>query len=365
MSTTPSRPGHMLAGPEIRQQIQFVRLDNGTPLAWARHGRGPALLRVGQWLTHVRDDPVSPIWRPWLQRLGRELTLLRYDERGCGLSGADETPPGLEASVEELCAVVQATGLAPVALLGISGSAPAAVAFAARYPQQVSRLVLLSGYTHGLMHRNPTPAVVAYQEAVATLFELGWGKADAPVQQFFAVQMLPDATPEQALALVEQQRLCCDGKRAAALLRARTWVDVRAECAQVRCPTLVLHAEGDGMVPLAMGQALAAAVPGARLVTLATRNHVPLPGEPAFEQFCDAVGAFLRQRPDADDKAAALTTRERNLLALVACGLDNHQIAAQLALSQKTVRNAVSRLYRTLGVEGRAQAMVRARDLGY
>ena len=347
----------------MRQEIQFARLANGTPLAWSQHGHGPTLVRVGHWLTHVGNDPGSPLWQPWLDRLGREATLVRYDERGCGLSGTDGTAPGLDASVEELAAVVDATGQASVALLGISGAVPPAVAFAARYPQRVSRLVLLGGYTHGLMHRQPSAAAVAFQDALTTMFEVGWGKPDAPVQRFFAQQMLPDASPAQAQALVDQQCLCCDGVRAAALLRVRTWLDVREDCGRVRCPTLVLHGQGDGLVPFALGQELAAAVPGARLVALDTRNHVPVAGEPAFERFCDAVGAFLHQRPDAE--ASALTSRERDLLALLSRGLDNHQIAAHLALSDKTVRNAVSRLYRSLGVEGRAQAIVRARDLGY
>jgi len=94
-----------------------------------------------------------------------------------------------------------------------------------------------------------------------------------------------------------------------------------------------------------------------------SRNHIPLFGEPAFEIFCDAVAEHLR-----GPNAAALpgiTTRERDLLQLVAKGLDNLQIAAHLGLADKTVRNALSKLYARLGVEGRPQAVVRAREMGF
>jgi DNA-binding NarL/FixJ family response regulator len=131
----------------------------------------------------------------------------------------------------------------------------------------------------------------------------------------------------------------------------------------VRCPTLVLHAEGDAAVRVELGRELAAGIAGARFETLATRNHIPLAGEPAFERFCDAVAGFV-QAPQAA-ALPGITQRERDLLELVARGLDNLQIAAHLGLADKTVRNALSRLYTRLGVEGRSQAVVRARDLGF
>jgi DNA-binding NarL/FixJ family response regulator len=197
--------------------------------------------------------------------------------------------------------------------------------------------------------------------------ELGWGQRDAAVQQFFTTQMIPDATREQARALNEQQRLSCSGARAAAILRARVALDVRADLPQVRCPTLVMHCEGDGMVAVELGRELAASIAGARFESLPSRNHLPLAGEPAFERFCSLIGEFLRDGPvgPAAGSGLAFTPRERELLALVSQGLDNLQIAARLGLAEKTVRNALSKLYATLAVEGRPQAIVRARELGF
>jgi DNA-binding CsgD family transcriptional regulator len=194
------------------------------------------------------------------------------------------------------------------------------------------------------------------------LMALGWARPGSPVQQFFTSTMLPDATPAQAAALNDQQRLSCDGPRAAALLNARAWLDVRPLLGAVRCPTLVMHSEGDAVVPLAMGRELAASIAGARFETLRSRNHIPLAGEPAFERFCDAITEFIVA--SAGD-VTAFTRRERELLDAMARGLDNLQIAAHLGLADKTVRNTLSLLYAKLGVEGRPQAIVRARELGF
>ena len=324
------------------------------------------LLRAGHWMTHVEYDCESALFRPWIERLGAGLTLLRYDERGSGLSGSDGVAPSLESSVEEIAAVVAAAGLQQVALLGISGGAAPSIAYAARHPDRVSHMVLLGGYSHGPLHRNLDAAHRAYLEAQAQLIEGGWGVRGSPVQQFFTATMIPDGTPAQLAALNEQQRRSCDGRQAAALFRSRLALDVRAEIGGVRCPTLVLHAQGDAAVSVEWGRELAAAIPGARFESLLTRNHVPLAGEPAFERFCETVTAFVSPAAHSADAAGlAFTPRERELLALVGRGCDNLQIAAQLGLAEKTVRNALSRLYTRLQVDGRTHAVVRARELGY
>ena len=353
----------------LRQELRFTHVASGARIAWARSGQGPPLLRAGHWMTHVEYDSDSALFRPWLERLGRGVTLLRFDERGSGLSGSDGVTPSLETSVQDLGAVLAASGLQRVALLGISGGAAPCVAFAARYPEKVSHLVLLGGYSHGRLQREISADTRAYLLAQAQLIEGGWGVPNAPVQQFFSATMIPDGTPAQVAALNEQQRRSCNGHQAAALFMSRLNLDVRAELAAVRCPTLVLHAEGDATVAVECGRELAAAIPGARFETLRTRNHIPLAGEAAFERFCEAVTAFVSLgeciTPQIDGNDPNFTPRERALLALVARGCDNLQIAAHLGLAEKTVRNALSKLYTRLGVDGRSHAVVRARELGF
>jgi pimeloyl-ACP methyl ester carboxylesterase/DNA-binding CsgD family transcriptional regulator len=343
-------------------ELRFTHVASGARIAWARSGHvgAPVLLRTAHWMTHVDHDLRSPLWRPLIEQLGRPLEVVRYDERGCGLSTADDVPLGLDTAVEELEAVTQAHGARRFALLGISGGAAAAVAYAARHPERVSHLVLLAGCTHGLLHRNPSPEALAFHEAQLKLIELGWGRKDPGVQQMFTSRFMPDGTAEQVASFNEHQRLSCDGVRAAAIVRARAGQDVRPLVRDVRAPTLVLHCEGDMAMPLALGHELAASIPGARFEMLRSRNHIPMAPEPAFERLCEVVTEFVAGKPSAPP----LTPRERELAALVGQGLDNLQLAARLGLAEKTVRNMLSALYAKLGVEGRAMAVVKVRDMG-
>ncbi len=347
----------------LTHELRFAHLASGTRIAWARSGRAgaPTLLRVAHWMTYVEMDLHSALWQPWLQRLGRDLDIVRYDERGCGLSGPDDTPLGIDAAVEELAVVADACGSPSLALLGISGAAAPSIAYAVRHPERVSHLVLMGSYTHGLLHREPSADSLAFYDTTVRLVELGWGRADPAVQQFFTTRFAPEASPAEAAALNEQQRLSCDGRRAAAIMRARAALDVRALLPQLRVPTLVLHSAGDAVVPVELGREMAAAIPGARFETLPSRNHYPLAGEPSFERFCELVTDFVASVP----ARPRLTPREEALAALVAKGLDNLQIAAHMGLAEKTVRNALSTLYGKLGVEGRPQAVARTRDLRY
>ncbi len=346
----------------LNHEVRFTRVASGARIAWAQTGRtgAPVMIRTGHWLTHVEYDLRSPMWRPLIERLGRQVELVRYDLRGCGLSSADEVPLSLGTFVEELSAVVAARGAQKFALLGMSGGVAAAVAYAAQHPDRVSHLVLHAGATHGLLHRQTTPDVLDFHEAQLRLIELGWGRKDPGVQQLFTSRFMPAADAEQMASCNEHQRMSCDGKRAAAILRANAANDVRELARAVRVPTLVLHSEGDLAMPLFLGHELAAAIPNARFVALPSRNHIPMETEPAFERMCELITAFVTESA----APPALTPAERALAALVGQGLDNLQITAQLGLAEKTVRNRLSALYAKLGVEGRAMAVVRARELG-
>lgn len=373
MTRTPSTlhapPGAALH-PSSPQAFRFARLGSGARIAWTDSGpaAAPTLVRVAHWLTNVEYDLRSPIWAPWVQRLSRSFRLVRYDERGCGLSGTDARPYGLEPWLEELEAVVDAaveTSREPrVALLAVSGAAPVAIAYAVRHPHRVSHLVVLGGFLHGALHRCSAPEERGYLEAQWKLVQFGWGRDDPAVREFFSSRFVPDATPEVRAGLNEQQRRSCDGPLAAQIMRARAEVDVRALAPRVAAPTLVLHCEGDRAVPVTLGHEIAGVIPGARFESLPSANHVPLGHEPAFARFCEAVASFVTGAGAGSNDRLRLTPRERELARLVAQGLDNAQIAAHLGVADKTVRNGLSVLYAKLGVDSRARAVARSRDLG-
>ena len=143
-------------------------------------------------------------------------------------------------------------------------------------------------------------------------------------------------------------------------------MDVSPMLERVRVPTLVLHAGDDAVVPVAEGRLLASRIPGAEFVELASRNHVLLEHEPAWSRFQDAVLAFAPPCAAGNSDAfAGLSARERQVLALMADGLRNQDIAECLRISEKTVRNHASNLFDKLGVWSRAQAIVFARDRGF
>jgi pimeloyl-ACP methyl ester carboxylesterase/DNA-binding CsgD family transcriptional regulator len=320
-------------------------------------------VRAAHWLTHIEFEGETPVWRPWFDALGARYRFLRYDSRGCGLSRTGDADVALDVLVSDLEAIVDAAGLGRFALLGTSQGGAISIAYAAKHPERVSHLVLLGAFARGPLVRNPTPEKVASIEAQLKLVELGWGTDNPAFHMLFTSQLFPNATPAQLHALNELQRRSCPPAQAARILEAACRIDAAPCLDQVRCPTLVLHARRDQPVPYeSEGVRIAARIPDARLVTLESASHVPLPGDPAFTRVMEEIAAFL----PAPHAAAfpRLTPREAQILDLMAAGLDNAQIGARLEVSEKTVRNNVTRIFEKMGVENRPQAIVQAREAG-
>jgi pimeloyl-ACP methyl ester carboxylesterase len=354
--------------PELKQAIRFCRADDGLRLAYSTMGKGPPLVRAAHYLTHLEYDLRSPLWRPWIAELSHHHTLVRYDPRGCGLSDRETGNLSLDRWVADLEAVVDAAGLERFALLGASQSGAIAVAYAARHPERVTRMVIYGGFLRGAMRRNPTPEQVRQWQMMLGLVELGWGQDNPAFRQMFTSFLIPGGTPEQMRSLNELERASTTPECAARILASVHEYDATEFAPRVACPTLVMHARGDVRAPLEEGRRLAALVPGARFVTLDTDNHILLEQEPAFAQFIAEVHEFLAagEAPGRRDAAfPALTPREREILELVAHGLDNEVIAGRLGLSEKTVRNHITPIFDKLGIATRAQAIVRAREAGF
>ena len=137
----------------LEQQIRFCTAADGVRIAYATSGTGPPLVKPANWLTHLEYDWESPVWRHWLRELSREHTLVRYDERGSGLSDRDVDDLSFDAWVRDLETVVDAMGLERFPLLGISQGCAVAITYAVRHPERVSRLVLYGGYLQGTIQR--------------------------------------------------------------------------------------------------------------------------------------------------------------------------------------------------------------------
>jgi pimeloyl-ACP methyl ester carboxylesterase/DNA-binding CsgD family transcriptional regulator len=338
----------------VQQEIRFCKAHDGVRLAWARHGDGPPLVRAGTWLTHAEFDWDSPVWRHWLKGLGERHTVIRYDERGCGLSDRDIPDVTLEASVGDLEAVVDAAGLDRFVLLGISAGAPVAVAYAARHPDRIERLVLYGGYAFWSTGADEEARRLA--ETLISVMRNGWADPDPAFRRLFTMRFLPEGTPEQLAWFDELQRRSASAETAAMLYRARIALDVSELAPFVTAETLVLHATGDRAIPFEEGRLLASLIPGATLLPLESVNHILLPDEAAWAQFLAAVHSFLGtpERSDALADLPALSSRERDVLRLVATGLDNDEIGRRLFISVRTVERHLSNIYAKLGVSGKA-----------
>ena len=312
-------------------------------------------MRTATWLTHLEFDWESPVWRHWLDGLAEGHTVFRYDERGCGLSDRDVEDLSLDARVADLEAVIDAAGLERVALIGISQGGPVAVAYAARYPERVSHLVLYGTYARGRLEREPSPSAREQAQLMVSLIRMGWGQGEPAFRRMFTTLFVPDASPEQMGWFDELQRVTTDPETAVRIRHARNHDDVTREAAQVASPTLVLHARDDALVPFSEGRLLATMIPGARFVPLESRNHILLADEQAWEEFRAELSLFLRPagRPRRAE-LGELSNRELDVLALVAEGLDNEELAARLYLSVRTVERHLSNIYAKLGVSGKA-----------
>ncbi len=351
----------------FRQEIRFARTADGVRIAFAVSGQGHPVVRTATWLSNIEFDWQTPVLGPQIEAMSERRRLYRYNPRGYGLSEGEGTELSLETHLHDLRAVIDEAGHRRVALYGTSGGGAIAIAFAARYPDCVTHLVLMGAFARGLLRSNPTIEQKEKFFATVKLIELGWGEDNPAFRQIFTSQLFPNATLEQIRSINELQRTAASGRQAARFVSANQNLDVSDDLPRVRCPTLVMHCRGDLRVPFEQGRMIAAAIPGARFVPLESENHVPLKGEPAFDRLIEEVDAFLpsESAPGANHpKLDQLTNREREVLDQIARGLDNGQIAAEFGLSAKTVRNHITNIFEKLAVGNRAQAIVMARDAG-
>ena len=340
------------------QDIRFARSADGVGIAYAVHGSGPPLLVDACWLSHLQFDWQSPVWRHWLVELGRIATVVRFDERGHGLSDRGVTDHSLEARVGDLEAVADDAGLDRFALLAMAQGGPVAIEYAARHPERLTRLAFYGSYAGALVAASAEE--LALDAAFQALIKVGWERPTAEFRRVFTSLMIPGGTEEQMLWIDDLQRMAVDADTAILARVQRGASDSSARLAGLALPTLVLHSRGDQMNPFAHSQHLASHIPGARLVALESTNHIVLEDEPAWPVFVHEIAAFLApdraavtSTAEVDGDLSTLSPRELHVLRRAAAGLDNDTIAAELVLSVRTVERHLQNAYAKLGLQGR------------
>ncbi len=345
-------------GGAAQQDVRFCRSADGVRIAYAVHGSGPPLVIATCWLSHLQYDWQSPVWRHFLADLGEVATVVRYDERGHGLSDWGVEDHGLDARVADLEAVVDDAGVDRFALMAMSQGGPVVIEYAARHPERVTRLVFYGSYAAAF--RDPTPEQLELSATFEQMIKVGWARPDSAFRRVFTSMMIPDATEEQMRWLDELQRMAVSAETAVIARRQRAQADTCHLLAELDVPTLVVQSLNDQMNDFDDSRYLAANIRGARLVPLDSNNHIVLEHEPAWPVFLDEVSTFIAPDRDlpgeqsGDDPVSTLSPRELEVLRLAAQGLSNDDLAEALTLSLRTVERHLQNVYVKLGVQGRS-----------
>jgi pimeloyl-ACP methyl ester carboxylesterase/DNA-binding CsgD family transcriptional regulator len=350
------------------QQIRFCTSSDGIKLAYAISGEGPPLVMSATWLTHLERQWRSLAWRPWLDAFAKGHTLLRYDSRGCGLSDRDVCDFSFHNWVGDFECVIEAAGFKHFDLLGTCWGGPIAIEYAARHPERVNHLIIYGSYALGRLRRND-PHEVEKARLLLELTKFGWGRENHAFLQVWASSFQPGGTLDHLRSWCDQQLAATSAEVAVRLLQIGWNTDVRDAARRIKCPVLVLHPERDRVAPIDQGRLIASLIPNSRFVPIDSENHMPLGDEPTWPEIVTLIEKFLKESPKQAEVRTALqldelTARERAVLEGIADGLDNSEIATALGLSEKTVRNHITRVFDKIGVEHRYQAIVRARDAG-
>jgi pimeloyl-ACP methyl ester carboxylesterase/DNA-binding winged helix-turn-helix (wHTH) protein len=281
-------------GTKTHQEVTFCNTTDGVHLAIATVGSGQPLVKTANWLTHIEYEWQSPVWSPLLARLAAQFRLIRYDERGNGLSDWNVPDISFDAFVRDLETVVDALRLERFALFGISQGAAVSIAYAVRHPDRVSRLVLQGGYVHGWRKRG-TADQIAQRETLLSLIPHGWGQNNPAFRQVYTSLFMPGGTLEEMQWFNDLQRVSTSPENAVRLQDAFGNIDVADLVRQVTVPTLVLHSRDDALIPFEQGLMLARAIPNARFVALESQNHLLVAHEPAWPRLVEEMCGFLSE----------------------------------------------------------------------
>jgi pimeloyl-ACP methyl ester carboxylesterase/DNA-binding CsgD family transcriptional regulator len=332
--------------------IRFLEFE-GRRLAYSTYGEGPPLVFGPRWVSHLEEEWDDPRQRAFYSEMAGTHRVVRFDRIGCGLSSRELDPrPTIESESRQLEAVIEATG-EPAIVFATSCCCLAASQLAVRRPELVPKLVFFGGYAS----RNDIPDVTrrSLVEFIRTNWRLG--------AQMLAGLFDPHASGDEIAEHTRMQRAAASAEAAAIFLELDVSADLRSVLPYVQTPALVLHRRGDRTVPIGRGRELASLLPNARFVPLSGDAHLPYLDDQ--REVMRALAGFLHNDlvPELDS-ASPLTSRETEVLRLVATGMNNKEIASTLVLSEHTVHRHVANILRKLAQSSRAAAATTAARAG-
>ena len=322
----------------------MAQLEDGGRVAYATTAHGPFLLVAPGWLRHLELGWSIPSERLFHEALSSGRTLVRYDRPGCGLSDPYQGPRTMALELATVRAVTETLGAASFDMLGWSLGAAVAAQWAADKPDTVSRLVLYGGWATGDAIGDEDS-----RRHLLGLLATHWGLGSDLLTDLFA----PEADAGTRRVQAQYQRAASSSETAVALLGLAYALDVRPALARITTPTLVLHRRGDRAAPIAQGRALAAGIPGAELVELEGRSHLPAMGDAGA--VVDQMRRFLGLPRLRRAVPTNLTARQTEVAALVAEGLTNRELSERLGISERSAESHLERIRLRLGFRSRSQ----------
>jgi pimeloyl-ACP methyl ester carboxylesterase/AraC-like DNA-binding protein len=277
----------------VSDEVGTCRSRDGTSIAYAACGEGFPLLKAPNWMTNVDLDWSSPVYRHWLAEGARANRLIRFDMRGFGRSEREPVAFTFETMVEDMAAVVDDAGVEQCDLLGISHGAAIAMAYAARNPDRVRKLVLVNSFAAGWKVR-ADPEELAWRQSLIEMNRREWAFRRSALGEMFITLYFPSAGPDLIAWNNEHLQELGSVSNLEPMIELAATIDVRGELENIRAPTLVMHARQDGNAVLEVGRQVAEGIAGARFVELDSANHVTLGDEPAWPVLVKELRAFLR-----------------------------------------------------------------------
>jgi pimeloyl-ACP methyl ester carboxylesterase/DNA-binding CsgD family transcriptional regulator len=342
-----------------RSAIRFLRVG-ARRVAYETRGDGPPLVAPAWWVSHLELDWQSAGFRRFWEGVADGHTLIRYDRLGVGMSDRTlrDSDLTLDFEVETLRMLLDELELDRVSLIGGSSGSCTAIAFTAAFPDRVERLVLYGSYGDGAAITAP-----GVESVILSAVRAHWGLGSRLLSDIFLGGA--DAAEQERFARLQREAVTAE--TAAALLDLVYRLDVRDRLPHVRRPTLVVHRRDDRAVPYRCGREVAAAIPGATFTPLPGSAHFPWHGDvDSVVRACRVALAPVEPSTHhaSDPGPALLSGREREILACIARGLGDREIAEQLVLSRHTVHRHVANIRRKLGRTSRTAAVAEAARLG-
>ena len=285
-------------------KTQYAQSDD-VSIAYQVVGSGPLdLLIVPGFISHLEQAWEDPAYSRFLQRLASFSRLIQFDKRGTGLSDRITEIPTLEQRMDDVRAVMDATGSERAALFGISEGGSMSVLFAATYPERTSALVLYGSIARGAWAPDYPWGDKLGEEHEEWLEGLRkeWG---GPVGiEYWGPSVAHDAQFRQWWA--KYLRLGASPSAAINVFRMNAAIDVRDILPAVHVPTLVLHRLGDRAVEVGHGRHLAQHIPGAKFVELSGDDHLWWVGD--SESIVNEIQEFLTGERHAVEPDRVLVT---------------------------------------------------------